>query len=106
MNAWIAVLIAGIGSYASRVGMIVVIDRFTLPTWFERVSSYVMPAVFAGLAAASLAAPLADGTRAAMPVLAGAAATVVVARVRSAAVAVLAGMTVLWAMQGAVALWG
>jgi hypothetical protein len=41
-----------------------------------------------------------------MPVLAGAAATVVVAPVRSAAVAVLAGMTALWAIQGAVALWG
>jgi branched-subunit amino acid transport protein len=106
MNAWIAVLIAGCGSYAFRFGVIVVIDRFTLPTWFERVSSYVMPAVFAGLAGASFAVPLADGIGSAMPVLAGATATLVVARIRSAALAVLAGMTVLWAVQGAAALWG
>jgi branched-subunit amino acid transport protein len=99
VNAWLAVLAAGIGSYAFRLGAVVVIDRFELPDWFDRVSAHVMPAVFAGLAAASLAVPMSDGGRTAMPVFAGAIVTVAVARKRSAATAVFAGMVVLCTVQ-------
>jgi branched-subunit amino acid transport protein len=99
MNAWLAVLLAGVGSFAFRVGAVLVIDRLTVPDWFDRVSKLVTPAVFAGLAAGSLAAPLTEGTGTAVPVLAGAVATVAVAVRRTAATAVLAGMSVLVAVQ-------
>jgi branched-subunit amino acid transport protein len=96
VNAWIAVLAAGLGSYAFRVGTVLILDRVVIPPWFGRVSAYVMPAVFAGLVAGSLAEPLTRQDAVAMPVLAGAAATAVVARRRSAALAVAAGMSTLW----------
>jgi branched-subunit amino acid transport protein len=99
MSAWLAVLLAGIGSYAFRLGAVVVIDRFALPPWFDRVSALVMPAVFAGLAAGSLAASADDGARTALSVMSGALVTVAVARQRSAATAVLAGMVVLCAVR-------
>lgn len=99
MSAWLAVLLAGIGSYVFRVGAVVVIDRFELPDWFDRLSAHVMPAVFAGLAASSLAVPIGEGSRTALPVVAGAIVTVAVARNRSAASAVLAGMIVLGTLQ-------
>lgn len=99
MNAWFAIVLAGLGSYAFRIGAVLVIDRFTVPDWFDRVSKLVTPAVFAGLAAGSLASPIAEGAGAAVPVLAGSVATVAVAHRRTAATAVATGMTVLVAVQ-------
>lgn len=96
MNAWLAVLAAGVASYALRVGVVVVVSRRTLPAWFERVTAYVMPAVMAGLAATALVGPVSSEVATAAPVVAGAIATVVVARLRSAALAVVAGMSALW----------
>jgi branched-subunit amino acid transport protein len=96
MTAWLAVALAGLGSFGLRIGVVAVIDRFTLPSWFERMSALVMPAAFAGLSAVALATPVATDLPAAVPVLAGAVTTVIVARVRSAAWAVAAGMSALW----------
>lgn len=103
MTAWLAVLLAGAGSYAFRLGAVVVIDRFALPAWFDRVSALVMPAVFAALAAGALAAPVDRGATTALPVLAGAIVTAAVARRQSAATAVIAGISVLCAVQAIVA---
>ena len=96
MNAWLAVLAAGLGSYALRVGVVVLIDRYEIPPWFERMSTFVMPAAFAGLTAGALAVPIASDAATALPVLAGAGATVAVARIRSVSWAVMAGMSALW----------
>jgi branched-subunit amino acid transport protein len=99
MTAWLAVLLAGAGSYAFRLGAVALLDRFALPGWFDRVSALILPAVFAALAAGSLAAPAVEGARTAVPVLAGAVVTAAVARRRSAATGVLAGMSALCAAQ-------
>lgn len=99
MTAWVAVVLAGIGSFALRVGVVSVIDRCTLPPWFERMSALVMPAAFAALTAVALAPPVASGAPTALPVVAAAIATAAVARVRSAAWAVAAGMTALWLVE-------
>lgn len=96
MNAWAAVLAAGVASYGLRLGVVVFVARRTLPAWFERVTAYVMPAVMAGLAAIALAGPVSSEVATAAPVVAGAIATVAVARLRSPAMAVVAGMTALW----------
>lgn len=106
MSALLAVLIAGLGSYVFRVGAVVVIDRFTVPAWFDRVSALVTPAVFAGLAATSLTAPIGAGAGTALPVIIGATATVAVAGRRSAATAVFVGMIVLSATKALVAALG
>ena len=103
MNTWAAVLLAGAGTYAFRLSMIMVVDRLVLPSWFERASSYVMPAVFAALVATSLGGVVGDAAAGHLatsgPVMAGAAATTLVARRRSAAAAVFAGMAVMWISQ-------
>lgn len=96
MTAWLAVVLAGLGSFGLRFGVVSVIDRFELPAWFERVSGLVMPAAFAGLTAVALAPPFTSAVPTALPVVAAATATVAVARVRSAAWAVAAGMAALW----------
>jgi branched-subunit amino acid transport protein len=103
MTAWTAVVLAGLGSFGLRFGVVAVIDRFALPTWFERVSALVMPAAFAGLTAVALATPVTSAWPTAVPVLAAAATTVAVARIRSAAWAVAAGMSTLWLAQLGVA---
>ena len=103
MSALLAVLLAGAGSYAFRLGAVVVIDRYSLPAWFDRMSAFVMPAVFVALAVGSMAAPVGDGAATAMPVVTGALVTAFVARRRSAATAVLAGMSVLCALHALVA---
>jgi branched-subunit amino acid transport protein len=79
-----------------RFGVVSVIDRFTLPSWLEQMSALVMPAAFAGLAVIALTAPATSALPTALPVLTGAAVTVAVARARSAAWAVGAGMPALW----------
>jgi branched-subunit amino acid transport protein len=96
VTAWIALVLAGIGSYALRVSVVAVIDRVVVPPWLERVSAYIMPAVFAGLAAVALADPLSGDVATALPVTAGSVTTVVIARRRTATWALLAGMSALW----------
>lgn len=96
MTAWLAVVLAGLGSFGLRYGVVAIIDRFTLPAWFERMSALVMPAAFAALTAVALATPFTSALPTALPVLAAAATTVAVARVRSPAWAVGAGMSALW----------
>lgn len=103
MNPWLAVLLAGVGSYAFRYSMILVVDRFVLPPAFDRACRYVMPAVFAGLVTASLGrlvGTAAVGTAAAsIPVLVGVAITTLVARRHAVGAAVFAGMASLWCSQ-------
>jgi branched-subunit amino acid transport protein len=96
MTAWLAVALAGLGSFGLRFGVVSIIDRFTLPPSFERVSALVMPAAFAGLAAVALATPITSAVPAALPVIGAAAVTIAIARVRSAAWAVGSGMSALW----------
>jgi branched-subunit amino acid transport protein len=103
VTALLVVLAAGAGSYAFRVGAVVVIDRFSLPSWFDRMSAFIMPAVFAALAVGSLAAPVDEGMATATPVLAGGFTTAAIARRRSAATAMVAGMSVLCAVRALVA---
>lgn len=96
MTAWLAVVLAGLGSFGLRFGIVSIIDRYTLPPSFERLSALVMPAAFAGLTAVALATPVSSTLPTALPVLTAAAITIAVARVRSPSWAVAAGMSALW----------
>ena len=104
MTAWVAVVLAGLGSFGLRFGVVSIIDRFTLPARIERLSALVMPAAFAGLTAAALSTPLTGALPTALLVLAAACVTIAVARLRSAAWAVGAGMSALWLVQAAIPL--
>lgn len=94
-TAWLVVLLAGAGSYLLRIAAVAARARFTPPDWVERASAWVMPAAFAGLAAASLSQRLGGELREGVPLLLAALVTVAAARRWSANRAVLAGVAVL-----------
>ncbi|HEY7226306.1 MAG TPA: AzlD domain-containing protein [Micromonosporaceae bacterium] len=54
MREWLIVLIAGLGSYALRMSMVMT-GRLTLPPRLEASADLVAPAAFAALTASSLA---------------------------------------------------
>src|SRR5918994_1374359 len=56
MSVWLAILVAGLGSYLFRISMVMLADRVTMPEKLERASTFVAPAAFAALAAGGIAA--------------------------------------------------
>ena len=97
MTFWIAVALAGAGTFTFRFGVAAIVDHVTLPAWFERASSNVMPACFAGLASVALLGHANAGGAADAVLLAIAAAvTVAVARSKPAHVAMFCGLGMLW----------
>jgi branched chain amino acid efflux pump len=98
MNTWIVIVVAGVGSYLFRLSMIILTGRITMPPSAERASGLVVPAAFAALAAAGVAAACTGLgiTQAAAPLSAVAVAVIAVLRTGSPQAAILAGMPALW----------
>jgi branched-subunit amino acid transport protein len=98
MNAWIVIVAAGVGSYLFRLSMIILTGRITMPPPLERASGLVVPAAFAALAAAGVAAACGGLgiPQAAAPLAAVAAAVIAVLRTGSSQAAILVGMPALW----------
>ncbi len=99
MNAWLAILAVGLGSYLFRIGFVAMADRIAMPTLMERASELIAPGSFAALAATGVmttcvaaAAPV----DALPPLAAVAVAVAAVHRTGSSYAAVLAGMPTLW----------
>lgn len=99
MTALVAVVLAGIGTFAFRFGVAAVVDRVALPVWFEQASANVMPACFAGLAAVALIGHASGGSGEAIPLAAAALLTIAIARTRPAHVAMFSGLGLLWSTQ-------
>jgi branched-subunit amino acid transport protein len=98
MNTWIVIVAVGLGSYLFRLSMIILTGRITMPPYLERASGLVVPAAFAALAAAGVAAACSGlgVTGAAAPLTAVAAAVIAVLRTGSPQAAILVGMPTLW----------
>ena len=98
MSTWIVIVAAGLGSYLFRLSMIILTGRITVPPSLERASGLVVPAAFAALASAGVAAACGGLgiTRSAAPLVAVAAAVIAVLRTRSSQAAILVGMPALW----------
>ena len=98
MSTWIVIVAAGLGSYLFRLSMIILTGRITVPPSLERASGLVVPAAFAALASAGVAAACGGLgiTGAAAPLAAVAAAVIAVLRTGSPQAAILVGMPVLW----------
>ena len=98
MNTWVVIVTAGLGSYLFRLSMIILAGRITMPPPAERASGLVVPAAFAALAAAGVAAACGGLgiTQSAAPLVAVAAAVIAVLRTGSSQAAILVGMPVLW----------
>ena len=98
MKEWLIVLVAGLGSYALRMSMVMT-GRLILPPRLEASAELVAPAAFAALTASSLAESVvsAHGPSAGLPiVLAAVAAVVATARTGRPYAAMLAGMPTYW----------
>ena len=95
MSVWAAALLAGVGCFTLRFGVVTLVDRRPLPLWVERATAFVVPGSLAGLCAVLLLVPIASGGAGLAVVLAGIT-TAAVARRRSSAIALLCGMSVVW----------
>jgi len=95
MNAWIALVLAGVGCFALRFAAIGAADRWSMPGWLDRASGFVMPASFAALCSGALLGPGSDG--AGVGLLVATAVTAGVAMRRSPSHAVASGMVAIWA---------
>jgi branched-subunit amino acid transport protein len=107
MNAWIVVLVVGLGSYMFRLSMIAAADRTRLPAQLDGAADLVAPAAFTALAVTGIAAAaLGAGTTAGVaaggwaqavpPLVSVGVAVLAVQRTGSAYAALLAGMPTLW----------
>ena len=95
MNMWAAAVLAGIGCFAMRFGVVALVERRPLPGWFARTSEFVVPGSLAGMCAVLLVVPITSGGAGATVVVAGLT-TAGVARRQSSAIALLCGMAVIW----------
>ncbi|MCO8125926.1 AzlD domain-containing protein [Acidimicrobiia bacterium EGI L10123] len=105
MTAWTVILLAGLGSYLFRVSIVFAIDRLHAPAGMERMAGFVVPAAFAGLAAAALIEPLA--ARGGDGLAVGSAGIVTLAlasRGRPPAAAFAGGLLTLWAVSALLAI--
>jgi branched-subunit amino acid transport protein len=102
MSVWLAVLVAGAGSYLFRISMLVVAARTGLPPVVERAASYAVPVAFAALAAASVAAEVQVDARSLPPLAAVSVAALAARRFGSPHAALLAGMPTLWTLSALV----
>jgi branched-subunit amino acid transport protein len=97
MSIWIAIVVAGIGSYLLRMLPVALLGLFRTPAWLDRAGVLVAPVAFAALAATAVAGGT-GGTGAG--VLARLVAVTVAAgvahRTRSTAATLVVGMAALW----------
>jgi branched-subunit amino acid transport protein len=105
MTAWLVVLGAGAGSFLFRLSIVALIDHISAPVALERLATFVVPAAFAGLAAAALAHPLADGGADGVSLGAAVLVTAVAAvRGRTVPIAFLGGLLTLWTATAALSI--
>jgi branched-subunit amino acid transport protein len=97
VNAWIAVIGAGLACYLIRLLPVAVLSSRTPSPWLERVGTLAAPVAFAALVGTSIAASAAEGAAELLPrVVALMVAGVVAHRTRSTAWTLVSGMAVLW----------
>jgi branched-subunit amino acid transport protein len=98
MNALLAVIAAGVASYALRYSSILVLTRWRLPPRAERALGYAAPAAVGALLATTLRAqlPALDPAQAGARVLAIGLAAIVVARTKSPSIAMLVALPAVW----------
>ena len=99
MNPWVVIALAGAGSFALRISMLVLAARTGVPAVVERAAAFAVPVSFAGLAAGALANQVAQVGIGALPALLGVAAGIAaVRRTGAARSAILVGMPTIWVL--------
>ena len=92
MSVWVAILLAGLGTFLLRMLPVALLGRFPAPGWLDRAGILVAPVAFAAMAASAVTAGATTG--AATTARLGAVA--VAYRTRSTAATLVTGMATLW----------
>ena len=99
MSIWLVVVLAGAGSYAFRVSMLVARARFRVPAVLDRAGPFAVPVAFAALAASAIGRYTAEAGMAALPALVAVTVGAVVSRrTGNAQAALLTGLPVMWVL--------
>ncbi|HZB48497.1 MAG TPA: AzlD domain-containing protein [Mycobacteriales bacterium] len=96
MSVWIAIVLAGLGSYLLRMLPVALLGRFPTPAWLDRAGVLVAPVAFAALAATAVAGGAGMDTNVLARVVAVTVAAGVAHRTRSTAATLAVGMAALW----------
>jgi branched-subunit amino acid transport protein len=100
MRDWLVLVACGLGTYALRACMLLVVGDSPIPEPLARASRYVAPAVLAAIAIPGLVAPQgAVSLQTTVPALAAGAAVVLLARrTASLTTPLVAGLAMWWAV--------
>ena len=96
MSVWIAIVLAGLGSYLLRMLPVALLGRLPTPAWLDRAGVLVAPVAFAALAATAVAGGAGIGTGVLAKLVAVTVAAGVAHRTRSTAATLVVGMAALW----------
>lgn len=101
MNLWILILIAGLGTYLTRLSFIAAHGHFEMPEWFTRALAFVPVAVLSAIIAPELLAPggVQNFAFTNVRLIAGVAATLVAWRTRNVWLTIAVGMVALLGLQ-------
>ncbi len=101
MNLWLAILAAGLVTFAVRFSFIYLLDKVTLPDWVRRALQFVPAAVLSAIVLPDLVNPngAVDLSFHNTQLLAGAAAVLVAWRTRNIVLTIATGFAVLVAAQ-------
>ncbi len=101
MRAWLAVVLIGVGTFATRLSFIAALGRAKLPDWIPHALRYVPSAVLAALTIPAVVAPSGElalslaNERIGAAVVAG----VIAWMTKNPAFTVVAGMATLWILE-------
>jgi branched-subunit amino acid transport protein len=96
MSVWIAIVVAGVGSYLLRMLPVALLGLVRTPAWLDRAGVLVAPVAFAALAATAVAGGAGTGAGVLARLVAVTVAAGVAHRTRSTAATLVAGMAALW----------
>jgi branched-subunit amino acid transport protein len=101
MNIWILMILAGLATFATRLSMILLLERFKMPDWFRRALRFVPVAVLSAIILPELVTrnDALDFSLRNPQLLSGALAILVAWRTRNVLLTILAGMAALLILQ-------
>ena len=96
MSFWIAIAVAGLGTFATRYSFVALFGRVEVPTWLGNALTFVAPAVLAAIVVPAIMAPDGGVPSFNPRLLAGGVAALVAWRTRNAAATIGVGLPALW----------
>ena len=101
MNVWWTMILAGVGTYATRLSFFVIFGRRGVPERLARPLRYIPPAVFSAIVFPELLMPggQLDISLNNLRLIAGLLAALVAWRTRNILWTIVAGMAALWVLQ-------